>query len=188
MISLVDFQRPIHVAGKALSDECLAFRMNGEQDVPLDMRELVQLDVRECIGYFCQVEDGIALVGDVDLKYENDQASHQTGYLVGVNLRTHANALVAWKISAQACTSMLLLCRLATCRRERKLCREVWREIGDKEYVLWLVVYNEVAPQDTRELDNIRVQLLQWLRGILKDVTVIRSSDFAEHFNPAPRP
>lgn len=182
MTSLADFRRPILVAGEVFDGKCQAFRMDGGQGVPLDMRALVQLESScKCLGYFCRSADNVALVDSIDCKREWDEAANAAAYLTGAQLRAHADALVGFKVSAKTFASMLILCRLAASSGEGNLHREIQRAVRDGKYVLWLVVCNDVSPGDARELDNLRVRLQQWLHGVIR-VEILRRNDLRKKY------
>lgn len=182
MTSLADFRRPILVAGEAFDDKCQAFRMDGGQDVPLDMRTPAQLGPScKCLGYFCRSADEVALVDSIDCKREWEEAANTAAYLTGPQLRAHAAALVGFKVSAKAFASVLILCRVAASSGEGNLHREIRCVVRDGKYVLWLVVCNDVSSGDDRELDNLRVRLQQWLHGVIR-VEILRRNDLREKY------
>ena len=193
MIALGQFQGPVLVAGVDSDDARWAFRMDGGQNGVEDLREHAQLNECGCAAYFRRIGDAVAFLNVADIAEECKQV--ETSFVpwavmkpAGYSLRRYADALVIRELCSRVSVSMLMLCRIAAHHNDKRFCREVQKEMRGDKFAFWLVVSNDVKPSDLLAIDSLKFELEKGLRGILKDVKVMLSDDFAGRYDAATRP
>ena len=185
MTSLADFRRPILVAGKPLDSGATAYRMDGgkrDEKCP-DMRGFAKLGTANCCDYFLPVGDAVVLIEESQLLRQMlESIAPGFSYLSEGDLLNFAVQRFKWENRLKVYCSMLLLCRLASSADEARLRDEVREETRIGRYDFWLVISDEVGPDDERILDNMTDDLQTELRGLLskkgiREVKVLRRAE-----------
>jgi len=159
------FREPIKMAGISLGNEYQAYKMDCTEQGD-DMRTAAGLGPCNCCDYFITQGDAAVLIEETKLiqGYKNLKEKHRD---LPEDIRgKHVDRLIRTENRLKAYGSLLVLCRLAAVSHEVRLLLQM------KKYKFWLVVSDASTHQDTRFLDDLKMQLKRELLSVLKPAFV----------------
>ena len=182
MISLAHFKRPVCAAGKPLGDGLWAYKMDDLPPNP-DMRGFAHLGTSDCCDYFRRIDDRVVLMEESQLALQKRDIEKNFAYLNGEDLDNFAYEAFMRENRLKVYGGLLVLCRLASLCGEEQLREDAEKEIQGGKYAFWLVISDEVKPEDERALEAMKHALLIELRGVLskkvlRRVEVLRPADW----------
>ena len=159
MIILADFLESIMAAGKPLSKNCKAYRMDSTS--PSNMRETVGLGTCNCCDYFASKDNIVILIEETQLMKMIKRLKNEYGYLKRSDQKKFVNKYILQENKLKVYGSMLVLCRLcAVCNYAKFL-------LKNEKYDFWLVASGPYKKRDSRVFSNLENRLSGSLKGSL---------------------
>ena len=175
-MNLQKFLEPIKLAGTPLKNR-QAYRMDSTSSGQ-NMRQEVGLGTCNCCDYFMIGADNtIILIEETQLVKQIKGLKSKFHYLKSTDQKQFIDKYIQQENRVKAYGSMLVLCRLAA------ICSQAKNLLGTKKYKFWLVVTGMNAPQDTRFLNQQKLDLSKVLKDVLTkkivdDVAILPSTVF----------
>ena len=163
-----EFLERITVAGKPLTPERTAYRMDGNIPNP-DMRKKVGLGTCDCCDYFTfGSSNAVFLIEETKLTAQIGDLMQKYSYLNPTDQHNHVIECILRENRLKVYGSLLVLCRLF-CRETDKVAASV---SSDRKFSFWLVASVEDSTDDVITIDYIRDRLSDELKSVLSPAVV----------------
>ena len=136
-----------------------------------------------CCDYFRRIDDRVVLMEESQLALQKREIEKNFAHLNGEALDNFVHEIFMQENRLKVYGGLLLLCRLASLCDEERLREDARKEIQGGKYAFWLVISDEVKPEDEQALEAMKHALLVELRGVLskkvlRRVEVLRPTDW----------
>ena len=182
MTSLANFKRPVCVADKPLGDGLWAYKMDDFPPNP-NMRDFAHLGTSDCCDYFRRIDNRAVLMEESQLARQKREIEKKFADLDDETLIDFVNKTFMRENRLKVYGGLLLLCRLASLCDKEQLREDAKKEIQGGKYAFWLIISDEVKPEDEQALEGMKHALLAELRGVLskkvlRRVEVLRPAEW----------